>query len=196
MAHYTGTVSRIIERTFGNKVKFSFFLEGVDGTLFKMNETRPTFKEGGRVEFDASDKGFVSNLKSLAPEQPTPQTTTIQSTNIENRGGPSPYIHVPKRWHRYEDRQYAEAERRSIVRQKALDLALTAVNAMLDREAIKLPAKQSEKMESYLEFVTMATDVFYADLAVDHSVSGAETGTEDKPSVSDSVQPSLPVDQE
>lgn len=192
MAHYTGTVSRIIERTFGNKVKFSFFLEGVDGTLFKMNETRPTFKEGGQVEFDASEKGFVSNLKSLAAAQIATATGIVTSPVEHTSRG----VFIPKRWHRYEDRQYAESERLSIVRQKALDLALTAVNAMLDREAIKLPTKQSEKMESYLEFVTMATDVFYADLAVEHSVPEVETGTEDKPSVSDPVQPPPPVDQE
>lgn len=192
MAHYTGTVSRILERTFGNKVKFSFFLEGVDGMLFKMNETRPTFKEGGQVEFDASEKGVVSNLKSL-PAAQTATATELATSPVEHT---SRGVFIPKRWHRYEDRQYAEAERRSIVRQKALDLALTAVNAMLDREAIKLPTKQSEKMESYLEFVTMATDVFYADLAVDHSVPEAEAEAEDKPSASDPVQPAPPVDQE
>lgn len=192
MAHYTGTVSRIIERTFGNKVKFSFFLEGVDGTLFKMNETRPTFKEGGQVEFDASEKGFVSNLKSLAATQAAPETGLVTSPVEHTSRG----VFIPKRWHRYEDRQYAEAERRSIVRQKALDLALTAVNAMLDREAIKLPAKQSEKMESYLEFVTMATDVFYADLVVDHAVPEESPKTEGNPSVPTSMQPTPPVDQE
>lgn len=178
---YTGVVSRIGSKQFGEKTSYYFFLDGVEG-MFKMNAKRPTFKEGAQIEFEANDQRAV-NWGTIAPVNSAPpiaQTLTAPEATMVITGGhvpapssPAP-VSVEERFDKYRNRAYCDLERRNINRQFAYRLAVELTEKMIAAGTIALtnskgtPLPPDKAYDAYLAHVEELTSRIYADIVQDH----------------------------
>ncbi|MHB8413974.1 MAG: hypothetical protein ACYDB1_01070 [Acidiferrobacteraceae bacterium] len=170
-------MSRIGSKVFGDKTSYYFFLDGVEG-LFKMGGKRPTFKEGGQVEFDVNEKNAVewNSIKS-APAAPEPVPTAAPQTApqaapvpIQTAAPPSAArapVTVP--FDRYRNRDFAYEERRNINRQFSRRLAFEETAKLLDLGVFTLPKTENKRYEAYMVYVAKQTEAIYADVVADHA---------------------------
>ncbi len=173
MTHYSGIVSRIGSKVFGDKTSYYFFLDGVEG-LFKMGAKRPTFKEGGQVEFDVNEKNAVQwdSIKS-APAAPEPVSTAVPTPSAQHAAVPAPKQADPAPasapFDRYRNRDYAYEERRNINRQFSRRLAFEETAKLLDLGVFTLPKTENKRYEAYMVYVAKQTEAIYADVVADHA---------------------------
>ncbi len=166
MTHYSGIVSRIGSKVFGDKTSYYFFLDGVEG-LFKMGGKRPTFKEGSQVEFDTDAKSYVewNSIKS-AVAAPEPAKTAQAAATAAPARSAAPLPVAP--FDRYRNKQFAYEERRNINRQVARKLAFEEVTKLLELGVFVLPKTQNKMYEAYMAYVAKQTEAIYTDIVADH----------------------------
>lgn len=145
MSNYKGTVQKTYEKVFSGKTLFSFTLRGTKG-FFRTGQTRPTFKEGGYISFEADDglNVDVSTIESLSHKEPE---VTDSSKPV------SAYV----------DRE--DFRQRSIIYQSARKDAIEVLNTMLAHDALRLPANTPKKYAALLAAVDALTVRFFADTA-------------------------------
>ena len=178
---YTGVVSRIGSKKFGEKTSYYFFLDGVEG-MFKMNVKRPTFKEGAQIEFEANEQRAVnwSTITPVNAASPTAHTPAAPETPVTRTGDPllppSPPARtfVEERFDKYRNRAYCDLERRNINRQFAYRLAVDLTEKMMAVGAIALtnskgaPLPPDKAYDAYLAHIEELTRRIYADIVQDH----------------------------
>ena len=179
---YTGVVSRIGSKQFGEKTSYYFFLEGVEG-LFKMNGKRPTFKEGAQIEFEANDQravnwGTIAPVNSAPPiahTLPAPEATmVITGGHVPAPSSPAAPVSVEERFDKYRNRAYCDLERRNINRQFAYRLAVELTEKMIAAGAIALTNSKGASLppdkayDVYLTHLEELTGRIYADIVQDH----------------------------
>ncbi len=121
---------------------YSFTIKGVDG-FFKTGETRPPFKSGSFVRFEADDQKMVAmkTLESSFREDTTPSA--------------APKVIIDPRLEQEKSRQ------RSIHFQSAHKDAIEITKLMMESESIKLPTTLKHRYDAVLALVDELTNRFF-----------------------------------
>lgn len=145
MSIYKGTVQKTYEKVFSGKTLFSFTLRGTKG-FFRTGQTRPTFKEGGYISFEADDglNVDVSTIESLSHKEPE---ITDSSKPVAA----------------YVDRE--DFRQRSIIYQSARKDALEFLNIEMAQDALKLPSNMPKRRGALLAELDTLTMRFFGDTA-------------------------------
>ena len=136
-----GLVEKITERTISNGgVAYSAL---VNGDWIGLGFDAPVFKEGDNISFDVMMKGKYKNMINAVIEAGAAVT---QAATAAVSSGPAPVFN---------------GRDISIAYQSARRDAITAVNDMVQAEAVKLPAKQADKLDAYLALVGNVTEQLF-----------------------------------
>jgi hypothetical protein len=148
-----GVVARIYSKDFGDATAWSFTLRG-DRTFYRAGNKKPFFSEGDSVQFDVEMKGQnayargVSKWEGEPSQQNTPVAAMVAARTVTK------------------DDYWVQRESRDVETQKRIELqscrnsAIALVAELLKVEAVKLPAKQADKVPVIEELVTHYTKFF------------------------------------
>ncbi|MDE2097336.1 MAG: hypothetical protein KGL39_08845 [Patescibacteria group bacterium] len=146
-----GVVARIFEKEFANGMAYSFTLRG-DRTFYRSGNKKPTFSEGDSIQFDVEMKGANAYAKGVSQ---------WKSEDVV-QGRTAAAVAIPRTaddfWRRKETRDIETQKR--IELQSCRNSAIELVKLLQSLEAVKLPAKQADKVPVVEELVKHYTKYF------------------------------------
>jgi hypothetical protein len=150
-----GVVGKIYSKDFGDAMAWSFTLRG-DRTFYRLGNKKPFFSEGDSIQFDVEMKGQNAYARGASKWEGGEVVSSAPAAAVaRSAGGP-----------RNADDYWRAKEVRDIETQKRIELqscrnsAIALVAELLKVEAVKLPAKQADKVPVIEELVTHYTKFF------------------------------------
>lgn len=149
-----GVVGKIYSKDFGDQTAWSFTLRG-DRTFYRLGNKKPAFSEGDSVQFEVEMKGSNAYARGVSPWSDQEVTRGSPAQAVAGASGP-----------RTADDFWRRKEQRDIETQKRIELqscrnsAIEMVALIVKAEALKLPAKASDKAPVIEELVQHYTQFF------------------------------------
>ena len=178
MSVVTGVVSRISDKSFGNKTFFSFALKGADG-WFGSGVKRPP-KEGTLVRFESrvNAKGYkevdgVIEILEDGAIGPSPGVRDVSTSG--SKGGSGGVGAAGAYWDRKEGRDVHNDQLRELGASR--NTAISLIDLMLKNEAVKLPAVAKRE-----EFIRTLLNR-YTDILMGKDSDSKETSKEESKTV-------------
>lgn len=167
MAKYQGKIQRIFTKDFRGTTLYSFVLAGQQG-FFRTGEEPIPFKEGTYVMFNADARNNV-DLESLTVVQDkAPPAKKFGGTGSSGKG-----MSKDDFWSQKAERDIKT--QRVIQYQSARNAAIATLDIAAKAEALKLPAKQADKLGALLEAVEELSIRYYYKAASFEDDEQAET---------------------
>lgn len=146
-----GYIARIYNKDYKGTTLYSFTLKGKDG-FFRTGEAPLRHKEGSYIRFNHNNKNTV-DLGSIEVIK------TVEATK-----GPAAYsspapMSKDDYWNKRSEKD--EAVQKVIQYQSARNSAISVLDIATKLEAIKLPTKAADRLESLIEIVEELTLNFY-----------------------------------
>lgn len=139
MAIATGFISEVVQRPWKNKVFYSLRLVN-DSNLYGFGPTNPMARNGDEAMFEWSmnDKGYpTADATTLKIKKGTTHTVTGATVRASSAMGKDDY------WSRKETRDVENDKLRAVGASR--NTAIAWVELLLKAEALKLPAKASDR---------------------------------------------------
>jgi hypothetical protein len=151
-----GVVARIYSKDFGDATAWSFTLRG-DRTFYRAGNKKPFFSEGDSVQFDVEMKGQNAYARGVSKWEGQDAVQSAPAIAVSRAVGGNVGT---------KDDYWLQREKRDVETQKRIELqscrnsAIALVAELLKVEAVKLPAKQADKVPVIEELVTHYTKFF------------------------------------
>jgi hypothetical protein len=179
-----GIVGKISQNQFQGKVLSSFALKGQDG-WYSLGEHTPTFKEGDSIQFDVQQRGKYVYAKEIEPwtDGGTQQSPSVVSTvgNNYSRGSAPRGRFAGGGGKSDEEKSYwSNRDAKEIVTQRRIEIqaarnaAIATATVMFEKELVKVPTKQADKYDAFIQLVEQLTSEFIASTNTRLSVSTSE----------------------
>jgi len=174
MATTKGVVSKLITREWKDKTFYSVGLEGEKGFI-SLGTSRGGIAEGDyvEIEWEENAKGYKDAVKGGVKKLEKPKN---QPAAAKAGGGGQP------------------KDEGSIQYQSSRKDAIAYVQTVIAAGAVKLPAKEADKLAALDALVDLYTAKFYADIASKGAV--ARANGEDAPPAEDDGPPPVEDDEE
>lgn len=170
MEQFKGTVGYIGEKKWGTKTFFSFTIKGTDG-FFRTGVVRPSFKQGGYIQFEADaqknvDMNSIVSIGERAPDEVVKE----QSAKI---GGMAPGT-KPIDFRAEADK----ARQKSIHYQSAHKDAIEVAKYAVEKGLIRLPVSAPKGYDAFLALIDDLTQQFFTKFESEHTVNSSPEATD------------------
>lgn len=146
-------MGKIYSKDFGDQTAWSFTLRG-DRTFYRLGNKKPAFSEGDSVQFEVEMKGQNAYARGVSQWA---AGDVVQNHPVQNVAQAAPRT-ADDFWRRKELRD-VETQKR-IELQSCRNSAIEMVGLLAKMEAVKLPAKQADKVPVVEELVNHYTLYF------------------------------------
>jgi hypothetical protein len=169
-----GIVGKISQNQFQGKVLSSFALKGQDG-WYSLGEHAPTFKEGDSIQFDVQQRGKYVYAKEIEPwtdggatQAPSVAGTVGAGSAGFNRSAPRRGGYSAGGKSDEEKSYWSNRDAKEIVTQRRIEIqaarnaAIATATVMFEKELVKVPTKQADKYDAFIQLVEQLTSEFIA----------------------------------
>jgi hypothetical protein len=183
-----GIVGKISKNDYQGKILTSFALKGQEG-WYSLGERSFQYNEGDSIQFNVQTRGKYVYAQDITPWDGAGATQAPSiPTGSGATGSPRPAYGGRKSFgggKSDEEKQYwakkdeqAEVTQRRIEIQAARNAAIETASFMFEKELVKVPTKQADKYDAFMELVETITDDYLKKTSI--RLSG---GNQDKISV-------------
>lgn len=151
-----GVVARIYSKEFGDSTAWSFTLRG-DRTFYRLGNKKPAFSEGDSVQFEVEMKGQNAYARGVSQWADSDPVRGASASSVARTSSDVPRT-ADEFWRRKEQRDIETQKR--IELQSCRNSAIELVKLLASAEAVKLPAKQADKVPVVEELVQHYTQFF------------------------------------
>jgi hypothetical protein len=165
-----GIIGKVSRKDFQGKTLTSFALKGQDG-WYSVGERSLQFNEGDSVQFNVETRGKYAYAKDLtpwtdggatsAPAVPSgPRFTPKSNKSFGANAAKDKYWEDKEKRDLERERYQREVTQPRIEVQAARNAAIQTASFMFEKELVKVPAKQADKYDAFIELIETLTDEF------------------------------------